>query len=88
MHGHIGGTSQGTPADYVFKLWMAHGITTVRDPSAGNGLNWVLEHRERSAKNEITAPRILAYTSFGQDLTDVEVQRNFPGSKTAGRTAS
>jgi len=28
MHGHIGGTAQGTPAEYVFKLWMAHGITT------------------------------------------------------------
>ena len=32
MHGHIGGTGQGTPAEYVFKLWMAHGITTIRDP--------------------------------------------------------
>jgi hypothetical protein len=66
MHGHIGGAGQGTPAEYVFKLWMAHGITTVRDPSAGNGLNWVLEHKKKSAANTITAPRILAYTSFGQ----------------------
>ena len=32
MHGHIGGKAQGTPAEYVFKLWMAHGITTIRDP--------------------------------------------------------
>lgn len=66
MHGHIGGEAQGTPAEYVFKLWMGHGITTIRDPSAGNGLDWVLEHKEKSAKNEITAPRILAYTAFGQ----------------------
>jgi len=66
MHGHIGGSGQGTPAEYVFKLWMAHGITTVRDPSAGNGLPWVLEHKKKSAANEITAPRILAYTAFGQ----------------------
>ena len=29
MHAHIGGTEQGTPAEYVYKLWMAHGITTV-----------------------------------------------------------
>src|SRR5689334_7185826 len=36
MHGHIGGRAQGTPAEYVFKLWMGHGITTIRDPSAGN----------------------------------------------------
>lgn len=66
MHGHIGGTGQGTPAEYVFKLWMAHGITTVRDPSAGNGLNWVLDQKKKSALNLITAPRLLAYTSFGQ----------------------
>jgi hypothetical protein len=40
MHGHIGG-SQAPNAEYVFKLWMGHGITTIRDPSAGNGLDWV-----------------------------------------------
>ena len=33
MHGHIGGVSQGADRDYVFKLWLAHGITTVREPS-------------------------------------------------------
>src|SRR5215203_7479223 len=66
MHGHIGGKEQGTPAEYVFKLWMAHGITTIRDPSAGNGLDWVLEEKKLSAENKITAPRIFAYTAFGQ----------------------
>jgi imidazolonepropionase-like amidohydrolase len=68
MHGHIGGTGQGTPAEYVFKLWMAHGVTTVRDPSASNGLNWVLDQKRKSLSNQITAPRILAYTAFGADL--------------------
>lgn len=70
MHGHIGGKAQGADAEYVFKLWLAHGITTVRDPACGNGLDWVLKHRERSAKNEISAPRILAYTAFGQGSED------------------
>lgn len=65
MHGHIGGKAQGADAEYVFKLWMAHGVTTVRDPSAGNGLDWVLDQKAKSAANEITAPRILAYTAFG-----------------------
>lgn len=81
MHGHIGGTAQGTPAEYVFKLWMAHGITTIRDPSAGNGLEWVLEHKRKSAANTITAPRILAYTAFGQGnrgpITNAEQARNW-----------
>ena len=66
MHGHIGGRSQGTTPEYVFKLWMAHGITTIRDPSCSNGLDWVLRHRKRSEKNEIVAPRIFAYSAFGQ----------------------
>ncbi len=70
MHGHIGGRMQGADADYVFKLWMAHGITTIRDPSCGNGLDWVLDQKKRSEKNEITAPRIFAYTVFGQGSYD------------------
>lgn len=65
MHGHIGGRAQGADAEYVFKLWMGHGITTIRDPSAGNGLDWTLDQKARSDKNEITAPRIHAYTAFG-----------------------
>ncbi len=66
MHGHIGGKAQGTPAEYVFKLWMGHGITTVRDPACGNGLAFCLDHKRKSAANEITAPRIEAYVVFGQ----------------------
>ncbi|MFM6970020.1 MAG: amidohydrolase family protein [Sediminibacterium sp.] len=81
MHGHIGGTEQGTPAEYVFKLWMAHGITTIRDPSAGNGLSWVLDHKTKSATNTITAPRIFAYTAFGQGsktpITNAEEARTW-----------
>jgi imidazolonepropionase-like amidohydrolase len=70
MHGHIGGVAQGTTAEYVFKLWLAHGITTIRDPSAGNGLQWTLDHQKRSKNNEITAPRIEAYPYFGQGSPD------------------
>jgi imidazolonepropionase-like amidohydrolase len=65
MHGHIGGDRQGTPAEYVLKLWMAHGITTIRDPGSGNGVDWTLEHKARSSKNEITGPRIEVYARFG-----------------------
>lgn len=70
MHGHMGGDAQGVNAEYVFKLWLGHGITTIRDPSCGNGLDWCLEHREKSASNAITAPRIHAYPYFGQDRDD------------------
>ena len=65
MHGHIGGVSQGADYDYVFKLWMAHGITTVREPS-GRGVKWALDLKAKSEKNEIIAPRVFVYTGFGQ----------------------
>lgn len=65
LHGHIGGAAQGTPAEYVHKLWLGHGITTVRDPGSGNGFDWTLRERDRSARNEITAPRIWTYVRPG-----------------------
>jgi amidohydrolase family protein len=65
MHGHIGGKSQGAESDYVFKLWMAHGITTVREPS-GRGINYSLNLKKLSEQNKIIAPRIISYTAFGQ----------------------
>ena len=65
MHAHLGGAAQGTPAEYVLKLWMAHGVTTARENASGNGIDWTLQHRERSAANEITAPRLDAYVAFG-----------------------
>ena len=68
MHGHPGGVEQGTTAEYVFKLWLAHGITTVRDPGAGNGLAWTIHERDRSAKNEIVAPRIVPYAFTGRSM--------------------
>ncbi|WKK64616.1 amidohydrolase family protein [Lutimonas zeaxanthinifaciens] len=64
MHGHIGGKAQGADPEYVFKLWMAHGITTIREPS-GRGIDFTLKLKEQSAKNEIIAPRIVSYTGFG-----------------------
>jgi len=67
MHGHIGGSADDIPAEYVFKLWLAHGITTVREPGSFNGLDWVLDHVERSGKNRIVAPRLIHYLGFGMD---------------------
>lgn len=64
MHGHIGGVSQGADWDYVFKLWLAHGVTTVREPS-GRSRDWALDLKRKSDRNEIIAPRIIQYTGFG-----------------------
>ena len=49
----------------MYKLWLAHGVTAIRDPGSGNGVDWTLRSRERSAKNEIVAPRVFVYVRPG-----------------------
>lgn len=60
LHVHTGGGPKAPDADYIYKLWLAHGVTTVRGVPAGP-MDWTLRERERSARNAITAPRIFAY---------------------------
>lgn len=67
MHGHTGGNAQGTHPDYVYRLWLGHGITTVREPGSFVGLDWTLRHKKLSEENKIDAPRIYAYVGFGMD---------------------
>lgn len=65
-HGHIGWPSIAPGAQYVYDLWLAHGITTVREPGCFiNGLEFVVSEAERSDRNEIAAPRIHPYPGFG-----------------------
>ncbi len=70
-HVHCGG-GQAREPDYVYKLWMMHGVTTVRGVPCGS-MDWDLAQRELSAKNQIVAPRIFAYhrpfTGEGWDRT-------------------
>ena len=70
LHGHMGGYEQGTPAEYVLKLWMGHGITTACDPGSGNGLDFMVEHKKKSDTNQITAPRLKPYVTFGQGVKE------------------
>ena len=66
MHGHIGGSAQGANSAYVFKLWMAHGITTVRVPGGRRSVKEINELKKESNAHKIVAPRIFSYTVFGQ----------------------
>ncbi|MGY6631012.1 MAG: amidohydrolase family protein [Wenzhouxiangella sp.] len=66
LHGHVGGAGQGVSADYVFRLWLAHGVTSVRDPGSGAGIEWMLDHQQKSAENRILAPRLHVYVTFGR----------------------
>jgi cytosine/adenosine deaminase-related metal-dependent hydrolase len=65
-HAHLqderGGTAQ--PIEYELKIWLASGITTVRD--VGSPTTKALEWRDASAKGTLAAPRILVYPQFGR----------------------
>lgn len=65
LHLHTGGVPKTPDAEYVYKLWMAHGITTGRGVPFGP-VDWSLSEKERSARNEITAPRMWVYQRPGQ----------------------
>ena len=58
-HVHCGG-GQARDPEYVYKLWLAHGVTTVRGVPCGS-MDWDLSQRQLSAKNQIVAPRIFSY---------------------------
>ena len=58
-HTHTGGATKAPEAEYTYKLWLGHGVTTVRGVPSG-ALEFSLEEKQRSASNEITAPRMFA----------------------------
>ena len=64
LHAHVGGAKKSPNATYPYKLWMGHGITTIRGVPAAN-VNWTQKEKERSSKNEIVAPRMVAFHTLG-----------------------
>jgi len=81
LHVHTGGVPKSPEAEYVYKLWLANGITTVRGVPTGP-LEWSLKEKERSAKNESTAPRIVSFhrPGSGEDWKDRKILTP-PGSR-------
>lgn len=66
LHGHIHDekTGQGVAPEYIFKLWLIHGITTVRELGNEEGAKWTADLAAKSERNEIVAPRIYPYPVF------------------------
>lgn len=74
LHGLVGTV---TPAEYVLKLWLAHGVTTARDVGSVMGLGWTLDHKRRSEANEITAPRLKVHALFPERMESPEAARQW-----------
>lgn len=66
VHGHNGDPAKAPNASYGYKLWLAHGVTTVRGVSFYFGPGSPdLSDARRSAANTIVAPRLVPYAVFG-----------------------
>jgi hypothetical protein len=68
-HAHVGAPFHAAngkmpPADYVYKLWLDHGVTTVREAACFNGLAWTLQQKAAAESRMIAALRLLAYAAF------------------------
>lgn len=76
LHGHThdGRGGKAMPVEYCQKLWLAHGITTIRDVGA---YSKTLEWRQQAANNEIASPRVFAYGVFntGDSTKNAEAAR-------------
>ncbi|HTE46448.1 MAG TPA: amidohydrolase family protein [Gemmatimonadaceae bacterium] len=65
-HAHLQDDRAGTaqPIDYELKIWLACGITAVRD--VGSDTRKALAWRDASAKGTLAAPRLFIYPQFGR----------------------
>ena len=64
MHVHQGTQQKAPDSEYYNKLWLAHGITTVRGVPFAS-FDYSMKEKARSEKNEITAPRYSVYQRPG-----------------------
>lgn len=64
VHAHAGSPQKAPDLEYVYKLWLAHGVTTVRGVSLASQ-DIAVSEKARSARGEIVAPRIYNYQTIG-----------------------
>lgn len=69
MHAHLPGPAKtGASAEYAYRLYLGHGVTTVRDAGTGAGMERMAEQRRLSAANQIVAPRLVLCLRWTQPL--------------------
>jgi dihydroorotase-like cyclic amidohydrolase len=83
-HAHLqeerGGKPQ--PIEYELNIWLACGITTIRD--VGSDTKRALELRRQSAEGQIAAPRIFIYPMFGRVRSAADARARVQSLKQQG----
>ena len=54
--------------DYAYRLYLGHGITTVRDAGTGAGIKRMVDQRKAAEANQIVAPRLVLCLRWPQPL--------------------
>ncbi|WP_310496629.1 amidohydrolase family protein, partial [Sandarakinorhabdus sp.] len=66
MHGHQGDPDKMDDPSYAYRLWLAHGVTTLRGvPLYGDDAARALDDKRRAAAGETVSPRIYVYQTLG-----------------------
>ena len=75
MHTHLPpGSSLGPRGlDFVYRLYLGHGVTTVRDAGSGAGLRLLTEQRRLSDANSLPAPRLILCQRWPLPLREWDV---------------
>jgi len=78
LHGHI---RPGPPEEYIYKLWLAHGVTTIRDAACHRGIEFCVAQKRLSNDNRIVAPRIFAYVHSNLDFAGPRFGYDWDGGR-------
>ncbi len=71
MHAHLPAPNADAGPrglDYAYRLYLGHGITTVRDAGTGAGIKRMVEQRRMAEANQIVAPRLVLCLRWPQPL--------------------
>ena len=71
MHAHLpppGNDLGPRGLDYAYRLYLGHGITTVRDAGSGAGIELLAKQRAMSDANTLVAPRLVLCLRWPQPL--------------------
>lgn len=70
VHIHIN-ESKSVPAEYIYKLLLGHGVTTIRAFNVGREeLKEMVAEKKKIASNQIVAPRMYVYPFWGRGGDD------------------
>ncbi len=83
-HAHLHEAMAGVaiPQSYQLDLWLASGVTTIRD--LGSAFSRSLKMRQEAERGELRSPRILLYQQFGAVDTAEEARARVRAIKSGG----